>query len=182
MTKKGPWHWAALTSIGLGVLAMTGCSGTVQERLGLGRRAPDEFQVVRRQPLVVPPEYRLPPPGTTTPPTQQATPSAQTQELLFGTVQREPEQSEAELALLQSVPGEATPGIREQLLVENTELRQLDESRFLFILDFQRQRMADQTGLTTPLDAQAEADRLQAEGASERVVTRRVATTIVEPQ
>lgn len=45
------------------ILALGGCArGSVQEALGLGKRAPDEFAVVKRAPLIVPPEYDLRPP------------------------------------------------------------------------------------------------------------------------
>lgn len=43
--------------------ALSGCSGgTVQEAFGLDKRAPDEFAVVSRAPLIVPPDYQLRPP------------------------------------------------------------------------------------------------------------------------
>lgn len=166
----------------LGLVVLTGCgSGTLQERLGMGRRAPDEFQVVRRQPLVLPPNYTLPEPGTPSPAQQQGTASLQTQELLFGQPVRENTQSPAEVALLAEVPGTIEPNIREVILEENTEMTQLDESRFLFILDFQRRRMVDNSGIYQPLDPNAEAARLEAEGQSARVVTQRVGTSVVEP-
>jgi hypothetical protein len=45
------------------VLALGGCArGSVQQALGLGKRSPDEFAVVKRAPLIVPPEYDLRPP------------------------------------------------------------------------------------------------------------------------
>ena len=48
----------------LGSLALMlgGCGGTVADALGMGKRSPDEFAVVRRQPLIVPPDYALRPP------------------------------------------------------------------------------------------------------------------------
>ena len=49
--------------LGAALAALAGCSGTVQEKLGLGKRAPDEFQVVRRAPLILPPDYSLRPPA-----------------------------------------------------------------------------------------------------------------------
>lgn len=178
--------------VGIGILAMTACSGTVQERLGMSRRAPDEFQVVRRQPLVVPPDYRLPQPGAETPAQQEDTASRDARATLFGGL---PEgvragaqagrsarsgPSAGEQALLESLPGTAEPGIRDLILAENTELTQLDESRFLFILDFQRRAMTEGQGLNTPLDATAEAARLEAEGTSARVITRRVGSSVVQ--
>ena len=45
------------------MLALAGCGqGTVQEALGMGKRSPDEFAVVSRAPLILPPDYGLRPP------------------------------------------------------------------------------------------------------------------------
>jgi len=180
--RAGQGSRIAFGCMALVLVALTGCgSGTLQERLGMGRRAPDEFQVVRRQPLVLPPSYTLPKPGTPSPAQQQGTASLQTQELLFGQPVPEADPSPAEEALLAGLPGTVEPNIREVILEENTEMTQLDESRFLFILDFQRRRMVDSSGVYQPLDPTAEAARLEAEGQSARVVTQRVGTSVVEP-
>jgi hypothetical protein len=166
--------------LGLAVLSMTACSGTVQERLGMSRRSPDEFQVVRRQPLVVPPEYRLPAPGSESPAQQRGEGSRDTQALLFGGLPQANTASRGEQVLLDAVPGTIEPGIRDLILTENSELTQLDESRFLFILDFQRRNMVGERGVENPIDPVAEAARLEEEGRSARVVTRRVGSTIVQ--
>jgi hypothetical protein len=42
--------------------ALAGCSGGVQESLGLKKKAPDEFAVVRNAPLSLPPNFNLRPP------------------------------------------------------------------------------------------------------------------------
>ncbi len=177
--------WFGIIAVGMGIFAMTACSGTVQERLGLSRRAPDEFQVVRRQPLVIPPDYRLPAPGTPSPAQQRDVASRDAQATLFGGFggvpgARSTGPSEGERALLGSVPGTARSDIRDVILTENTELTQLDESRFLFILDFQRRAMIEARGLDTPIDPAAEAARLEAEGRSARVITRRVDSSVVQ--
>jgi len=147
----------------------------------MGRRSPDEFQVVRRAPLVVPPEYRLPAPGTPSPAQQSRSASNEAQTAVLGglLVRPEAEPSAAEVALLEDLPGEVVPDIREIILTENTELTQLDESRFLFILDFQRRNMAAGS-VDNPIDATVEASRLEEEGRSAKVVTRRVGTMIVQ--
>jgi hypothetical protein len=178
--------WSGFVAVAIGILAMTACSGTVQERMGLSRRAPDEFQVVRRQPLVIPPDYRLPAPGTPSPAQQQDVASRDAQAALFGGVSgvagaRQAGPSEGERVLLGALPGTVQPNIRDVILAENTELTQLDESRFLFILDFQRRAMvASRGGVDTPIDPAAEAARLEAEGISARVITRRVGSSIVQ--
>jgi hypothetical protein len=47
----------------LSLLPISGCSrGSVQDALGMSKRAPDEFAVVRRAPLIMPPDYDLRPP------------------------------------------------------------------------------------------------------------------------
>ena len=45
-----------------GLLALAACGGDVKETLGLNKEAPDEFVVVSRPPLVVPPDFDLQPP------------------------------------------------------------------------------------------------------------------------
>ncbi|MGH6945318.1 MAG: DUF3035 domain-containing protein, partial [Geminicoccaceae bacterium] len=57
-------------ALALALLALGGCArGTVQSALGMDKRAPDEFLVVRRAPLIVPPDFDLRPPrpGATQP-------------------------------------------------------------------------------------------------------------------
>lgn len=44
------------------VLALAACSGSLADQLGMGKRAPDEFAVVARQPLIIPPDFDLRPP------------------------------------------------------------------------------------------------------------------------
>jgi hypothetical protein len=151
---------------GLAVLATAlvgGCQSTVQETFGIGKRAPDEFQIVRRQPLIIPPDATLRPPrpGETGPATQSA--SSQAREVLTGGASPAPDTtlSTGEQALLTDARLPANPDIRRLLLEENTELATIDESRFLMILDWQRRRMTPQG---TPINATAEAERLRAEG------------------
>ncbi len=44
-------------------LALSACAGgSVQQALGMGKRSPDEFAVVSRAPLIMPPEFDLRPP------------------------------------------------------------------------------------------------------------------------
>jgi len=56
------------------LLALSACSG-LRESLGIGtKRAPDEFSVVKRAPLVVPPNYNLRPPRPGAPRPQELEP------------------------------------------------------------------------------------------------------------
>ena len=89
MRPRGP---AVLAVLAAGLAG--GCQTTVQETFGIGKRAPDEFQIVRRQPLIIPPDATLRPPrpGEAGPATQSA--SSQAREVLTGTADPVPEKRE----------------------------------------------------------------------------------------
>lgn len=75
--------------IGLAIVAVSllgGCArGTVQDALGMGKRAPDEFAVVKRAPLIVPPDFDLRPPDPGAPRPQIGRTSDQARVALTGT-------------------------------------------------------------------------------------------------
>jgi hypothetical protein len=53
----------------IGMITLAGCGGDVKETLGMTRVAPDEFRVVSRPPLTIPPQFSLLPPSVdATPP------------------------------------------------------------------------------------------------------------------
>lgn len=57
------WRRLGIGLVMLGLPPLGGCAqGSVQEVLGMDKRAPDEFAVVRRAPLIVPPDFELRPP------------------------------------------------------------------------------------------------------------------------
>jgi hypothetical protein len=60
-----------------------GCEGT-KEQLGLEKKPPDEFAVVKRAPLSMPPDYVLRPPRPGAPRPQEQETSAQARQALFG--------------------------------------------------------------------------------------------------
>ena len=63
---------------------LAGCEAT-KETLGLTKRSPDEFQVVSRAPLSLPPDYNLRPPTPGAPRPQEGTPRDQAQAAVFNT-------------------------------------------------------------------------------------------------
>ena len=73
--------WSALAAaVGLGVCAC----GTVGDALGQNKAAPDEFRVVTKAPLVVPPDYALRPPAPGEPRPQELEPQSQARVALLG--------------------------------------------------------------------------------------------------
>lgn len=168
----GGWRPIVLVAA---LLALAGCGGG-NNSLGqslMGKRVPDEFQVVRRAPLVLPPDYALRPPEPGAAPSLQQDTSAQAQAILTGRPAPTPAttQSMGEIALLGQSKVQGNPSIREVLVAENQELINLDESRFLFILGFQRRAMQRQQ--EPVINPTLEAQRLAASGAAGGVVTER---------
>lgn len=102
-----------------GVLVLSGCSGAKQT-LGLERSAPDEFAVVRRAPLSLPPEYTLRPPVPGAPRPQEQAVSEQAKEAVLGrSTPSHYSLSKGENSLLQQVNVEGIdPSIREKVDAE----------------------------------------------------------------
>jgi len=67
----------------LAVLALTAC-GDIREDLGLGRSSPDEFAVVDRAPLSMPPDFALRPPAPGAPRPQEVDMSQRANNILYG--------------------------------------------------------------------------------------------------
>src|SRR4051794_16221518 len=146
---------------------LSACNDT-RKALGLDKATPDEFNVVARAPLSLPPDYRLrpPQPGATRP--QEGTVQQQARQNIFRageSGERSPQQaalapgsrSEAEMSLLrQAGANREDPNIRQTVNAEAT--RQLDADR-TFVDTLLFWRAAPQPG--TIIDAQKENQRLR---------------------
>ena len=64
-------------------LALAGCGDNVRRSLGLTKQSPDEFRVVSRAPLVVPPSFNLRPPSPGAERPQEASPRDQARQAVF---------------------------------------------------------------------------------------------------
>lgn len=147
--------------LALASASLTACGGSVRDTFGLNKRSPDEFQVVRRQPLVVPPDRTLRPPRPGEQSVQQAGTDARG--LLVGNAERPASGgSAAERALLGAVPVRGEPDIRRILLQDNQQVAVLDQRTFLWILDWQKPKAP--SAVSDPIDAAAEAQRLRQQG------------------
>ena len=110
--------------------ALTACAG-VRDQLGLTKKPPDEFTVVRKAPLVLPPNFNLRPPAPGAP--EDRTPAATevARRALTGnrTGQRAAAPTVGERALLrQAGTNRAEPNIRKVLLAETTQLSEKDKT------------------------------------------------------
>jgi hypothetical protein len=59
------------------LLLLAGCGEEMKKTFGLGKNPPDEFQVVRRAPLALPPDFSLRPPAPGAPRPQEDSPTEQ---------------------------------------------------------------------------------------------------------
>ncbi len=137
-------------------LLLAGCSDT-RDALGLGRNTPDEFVVVDRAPLVMPPDFALRPPQPGAPRPQEAPTNAQAEAAVFGTADKDQPavaDSLEKQVLADAGAAKAAPGIRKTVDRESADT----SSRHL-VDDLLWWRKSEANG--TALDASAEAERLK---------------------
>jgi hypothetical protein len=152
---------ALLIVLAASALMLSGCD-SIRSAAGMGKAAPDEFAVVTKAPLIMPPDYNLRPPRPGAAPLNQTLPTQAAQASLFS---NDPaavastitgRYSEGEKLLLAHAGAASTnPAIRQQIAADNANLEASDPGftdRLLF-------------GTTTdknghPVNADAEAVRL----------------------
>ena len=103
---------------------LSGCGSELSDVLGTNKLTPDEFTILTKPPLIVPPEYNLRPPaeGEIRPNAQQ--PNRQLQSILFGQNKTD-DFSSSEISLMTgSDVAEAIPNIKEVL---DSEMRDVEE-------------------------------------------------------
>ena len=126
----------------LGSLPLTGCEG-VRDAVGLNKRVPDEFTVLKKPPLVLPPDFNLRPPGPGGPPGSEGRSQDSARAALSGAgttprvraagsgaaPSKVSGRSDGEAALLQRAGASAgNPSIRQIILRETTQLSEKDQS------------------------------------------------------
>ena len=157
-----------LLAFGFIAFGLAGCSGA-KEQLGLERKPPDEFKVIKRAPLAMPPGYGLRPPTPGAPRPQEQSPDAQARETVLGTASGQTAQSGGESLLLQQAGAEsADPAIRQKVDFETLE--QQDRNKPVI------QKLTGIGGgkdeiAATVVDAKAEAKRLKENAEAGKPVT-----------
>ena len=164
--------FSALASV---ALVATGCTST-SRALGLEKSAPNEFNILTKAPLIVPPEYNLRPPAPGSSSAENNYTQRTAREALLGDID-DTDPSSGEIALMAKAGvNRANPEIRLEIDGVNSVERKSTgfTDRLLF---WQNGEVLDEQGNPTPLDAENEARRVEsvnsATGGGEVTITKR---------
>ena len=165
----------------LALFALGACD-TLKDELGMSKQSPDEFRVVARAPLSLPPDYNLlatPNPGQPRP--QEGTPTDQARTAVFGTQpqgQALSSGSSGETALLTAAGAQnADPQIR-QVVDQETQQINAESDYFLDALIFWRAPV--EPGVL--VDPNKESQRIKENQALGRPITEGATPTIERPE
>ncbi len=166
--------------LGLAVAAsLGGCSG-LSRAMGIEKVSPDEFSIVTKAPLVIPPDYNLRPPRPGAPRAAAFSPQIAAHEALFGegsTPVADGIVTSGEFALLNHMNAEgADPSIRDVLAADVGDVVQKDRTFTDRILFWQ----GGQTDNGLVVNASAESSRIRNNQATGRPVTDGTTPTITK--
>ena len=137
------------------VLMLAGC-GQVRDQLGLNRHSPDEFTVIKRAPLTLPPDYNLRAPSTNTE-LITSTVTTETKQALFGNTSAKTVSSDdADNAFLNQIgTSDINSDIRNDINRDNGFVDVKEKSTLEKIF-----RGDQSNDIDSIVDAKAEADRI----------------------
>jgi hypothetical protein len=136
----------ALTGLIIGVLGLSGCENA-KEVIGLTKQAPDEFAIVTRAPLSIPPQYGLRPPKPGAARPQETTPTSKARSILLRNSGQKGQAdatasgkfSSGEAAFLKRAGAlNPDPSIRQQVNIESSALADADKSVLRKVIFWQK--------------------------------------------
>ena len=81
--KENHYKLFIATAVFVSAALLSACSGNAKRALGLNKQAPDEFTVVAKAPLVLPPDYNLVPPDKISATAADVRPQNKPKDILF---------------------------------------------------------------------------------------------------
>ncbi len=151
MRMKPAILFAAVAALGL-----SGCN-TASKALGLSKVTPDEFRIVTKAPLVVPPDYSLRPPAPGEPRPQELQPESAARAVLVGQVQAADRSPGESRFVARAGAAQSDPLIRFVVDDENGDIAHKDESFASRVMFWRRGQTeaaaAATTGATAPTAA-----------------------------
>ena len=168
----------------IGAAGLAGCN-SASKALGMTKVTPDEFRVVTKAPLVLPPDYSLRPPAPGEPRPQELQPESAARQALLGARQAEV-RSEGEKLLASKAGGDkADPLIRYVVDDEFGAISHKDKGFADWVMFWRKGKpsaqpavlTADQAGAAqpAPIDAAAESQRIQKLTGGRQIVIARTA-------
>jgi hypothetical protein len=160
---KNTYFTARVACAALALLALSACQD-VKKELGVGRNSPDEFMVVKRAPLTLPPDYDLRPPAQgSTPPAADASNQVKT---LMGAQDADAANAPkgtAEQEILQKMGADkANPDIRTVISQENGYLAVKNQALVDKLIFWNNDQSAEEDNIPdSVVNAKAEAERLK---------------------
>jgi hypothetical protein len=149
------------------LIAATGLAGCVSTRnaLGLTKVTPDEFRVVTKAPLVVPPDFALRPPAPGKPRPQELQPESAARTALLGTREGESRSEGEKLLVAKAGADKADPLIRYVVDDEFGDVAHKEKSFADKVMFWRTDKSAPKplavgSDTAAPIDAATEADRI----------------------
>lgn len=164
--------------VGLTFLGLSACS-TTKEQFDFSKKAPDEFAVITRAPLEMPPDYTLRPPRPGVQrPQEQTTDNSAAQTVLGTTTQTTQNVSGGEALILQKTgAASANHNIRDVVDMETTKITKENTSTVNKILGKAGKKVDAPASV---VDAKKESERIQSNKESGAPVTQGETPTIKE--
>jgi hypothetical protein len=159
-------------------VGLAGCQST-QRALGMSKVTPDEFRIVTKAPLVVPPDYALRPPAPGEPRPQELQPESAARTALLGQREAQTRTDGEKILVAKAGADKADPLIRYVVDDEFGDVSHKEKS-FADKVMFWRGKGAKTTSEATaaadtaaPVDAQAEEQRIAALTGGKAVIIQR---------
>ncbi|WP_304171774.1 DUF3035 domain-containing protein [Phenylobacterium aquaticum] len=111
----------------VGAVGLAGCQST-RKALGMTKVTPDEFRVVAKAPLVVPPDYALRPPAPGEPRPQELQPESAARAALLGVREAQDRSDGEKMLVAKAGADKADPLIRFVVDDENGDIAHKDKS------------------------------------------------------
>jgi hypothetical protein len=145
-------------------VGLAGCQST-SKALGMSKVTPDEFRVVTKAPLVVPPDYALRPPAPGEPRPQELQPESAARTALLGAREAQTRSEGEKLLVTKAGADKADPLIRYVVDDEFGDVAHKEKSfadRVMFWKsgDKSATTTVSDADTATPIDPAAEADRI----------------------
>jgi hypothetical protein len=148
-------------------VGLTACQST-RKSLGMTKVTPDEFRVVTKAPLVVPPDYALRPPAPGMPRPQELRPESAARNALLGAREAETRTEGEKLLVAKAGADKADPLIRYVVDDEFGDVAHKEKSFADKVMFWRSDKPADPTvpgaaagaEIAAPIDAAAEQERI----------------------